>query len=274
MLQLKNLHLEGETPMSTGTRMLATTGITCFLLSGCSQEPETELGTAQHALSIGTEYGWAAEDPYTLMGSTVNRSCYLTRVSGAFNGYDDGIEIVAESGAWRLGGYAGETSVELYAAAQCIEHSSPTTEEHYYSGGVSVDLGGSADRACFLTGVTGKFENACDSASIYSWEDRWFLTGASCPGQKVGASARCVLLGDRASYSREHSWNQGDQLLHMGTLDTAEYYQGCFLTHIQGDFSGFGEEILATVAWNQWFLGGHSSQTGVGARVRCLKILK
>jgi hypothetical protein len=128
-------------------------------------------------------------------------------------------------------------------------------------------MGPSANRACFLLSVTGKFKGGGERIQIHiDGNKQWVLDGSSLQTteQPVAATVGCL---DAPKLSNEFVWSQGQPSQNLGPMQDANL---CFLTSMTGDFEGGGESIQVAGDGVSWQLGGRSQQLGVAATARCI----
>lgn len=75
-----------------------------------------------------------------------------------------------------------------------------------------------------------------------------------------------ILTSQSALAAQVFTWKQGDE----PTLMIRERSGACFLTSIQGKFEGDKEKVELYKQNGQWFLGGSSDQSDVGAEANCV----
>jgi hypothetical protein len=135
-------------------------------------------------------------------------------------------------------------------------------EQVWASGQAPVVLGAVAKRMCFLTSVSGSFDEG-NEVNVYASAGSWYVAGTGA----VRAVARCITWTNGGlTVSASYSWLQGQAAVVMG----AEANQVCGLTRMAGQFRGSGEVIRTYVEAATWRLGGNSQQAGVGATAHCL----
>lgn len=207
----------------------------------------------------GPEYSWSQGQTAVPMGSANGRVCFLTRVTGRFEGGGEVARTFISGGSWYLGGNSLQSGVG--ASARCVSVSSYSGEYHWSQGALPTAMGSANNRACFLTRVTGKFEGGGEVVQTFTSWDTWYLGGNSLQAG-VGASARCVNL----AAGGEAHWTQGETPAYLGPSGD----RTCFLTRMTGRFKGGGEVVRTYESGGAWFLGGSSLQAGVAASARCL----
>jgi hypothetical protein len=206
------------------------------------------------------EYTWNQGNPVTFMGTATNRTCFLTRVTGRFEGWGEVVQAYISDGSWYLGGSSQQLGVGAFA--RCVAVPSDG-EFSWHQNQPPTPMGGDAGRACFLTRVTGHFEGGGESVHAYTSGGSWYLGGSSLQTD-VAASANCITVTFRTG---EFSWSQGSPPLPMISVTS----NSCFLTGMSGRFKGAGEVVYASfLDLNQWFLTGSSQQVGVTAQARCI----
>lgn len=199
------------------------------------------------------------------MGPTSDRVCFLTQMSGDFEGGGEVVRTFDDGGSWYLGGYSMQQGV--HGSARCTYVSSPSsytgnflwTQDQWWP----TYMGPADGRACFLTWVSGHFEGGGEVVQAYVSGGSWYLFGHSMQ-QQVSAMARCVNV---RGYTGEYTWNQGSYSVYMGPT----WDRDCYLTRVTGKFKGGGEYVHAfDNGWGSWYLGGGSMQAQVGASARCI----
>lgn len=242
-----------------------------LLATGCvtldeDEVPEDE-GTVEQAFTnITTFEGGGTTDTHTDLGSFADRTCFLTSVSGKF----DGASLVhvyqnENTGQWRLT-VDPPTGGALYARAACVGTVAGRTEEetHFPDSPTTLALlTTDHDKQCFLTAIYGgrdTLDSPTDRLNIYESAGSWYLGGTG-----VSGSAMCIsgtkrgnggsLIGATASILSPHL--SGDQ---------------CFLTAIGGSFlsssSTSGVRTFLDAANNRWMLSATAEKF---ARARCAR---
>src|SRR5687768_37679 len=75
---------------------------------------------ASAATADPNEYHWWQERGFpTVMGSVAGRACFLTRMTGNFEGGGEYIHVVARDGFWYLTGHSLQEGVG--ASARCVD---------------------------------------------------------------------------------------------------------------------------------------------------------
>jgi hypothetical protein len=130
------------------------------------------------------------------------------------------------------------------------------------SGEPPIVLGAFTNRMCFLTSVSGSF-NDTDEVKVYASGASWYVAGSG----SVRAAARCITWTNGGlTVSTPHNWIQGQAAVVMG----AEADRACGLIRMAGRFRGGGEVIRTSVEAATWQLDGNSQQEGVAATAHCL----
>jgi hypothetical protein len=199
--------------------------------------------------------------------------CYLTMVSGKFEGAGEEVRIFIEDGAWRLGGKSRQK--DLDAGARCVkwdpERPLPVTKEFGWRQGrrstrVGLEEG---EGFCYLTRLGGDFEGAGERVEVQRNAGYWELGGRSRQ-DGIAAGMRCVQWPRTARSSwYEHYWAQ--RRADPVSLPVREAEGFCYLSMVQGKFEGGGEEVLVYASRGRWQLGGQSRQEGVAAAARCVE---
>lgn len=234
--------------------------------------PSHDVGVSTQAITpLDGEFSWSQGQAPVPMGSSADRFCFLTAISGKFAGSGESVSaaIIGEGGpgaAWVLGGTSEQRDVS--ASAKCVPLSS---NDRFYSYSEQFKwkqqdtsatiLGSDSDRTCFLTSVTGHFQGASERVQITQVAGNWQLDGAS-KQLDVGASARCLISGEPAG---TFTWSQNQQPVLMFPVSMF----ACGFTRMTGNFQGKGESLRITQGGGSWFLLGTSGQSGVAASAVC-----
>src|SRR5262245_47862791 len=116
--------------------------------------------SAASGLSMSAESTWSQGDAALGLGSQADRICMLARMAGRWEGAGEWLEITTGSTAWQIDGDSGQVGVA--AGVRCLIW--PTTsgvaytaQTEWMQGQAAIALGSTANRACALTGVIGKF---------------------------------------------------------------------------------------------------------------------
>lgn len=220
-------------------------------------------------------FTWSSGAPPTLMGRAENRACYLTGMSGAFQGAGDRIHAMIDPATnnWVLTGTA-ESGHSLRAQARCFTTEALGAEGTWTQGDAPVQIGVQED-ACFITGVGGHFEGAGERVTISeTFNQGNGASGATVLGgfsqqEGVNVSGRCTRNARQFSPGRS-VWNQGDASVPMAFISQ---FPVCSLFSISGRFEGGGESIQIDPTTFQgalaWQLGGMSQQQGLRAEAQC-----
>lgn len=200
-------------------------------------------------------FQWTSGEPSVVMGSVDERVCLLTRVGGRFDAADDGVQIMTDDGQWLLGGSAASGFVE--AGAACVAASGVTEEVSWVQGEQPLELYAADTHACFLTGVSGRFEGGAEVLSL-TRSGSWYLSGASLQPDLAG-SARCVPMASTSDVF-------GMEFDTPSPLPApAEAAGVCYLTALCGHLDARGDTV--ETAWNgaSWEL---RRQAGPGRSLR------
>jgi hypothetical protein len=210
-------------------------------------------------VASGGEFVWNQGDAPVRMGPADSQTCFLTGVTGDFEGGGESVHAYVVADSWYLGGSSLQGGVAAFARCVPVRGSG----EYFWSQGeLARPMGGDADKACFLTYVTGHFEGGGEWVNTFTTGGSWYLGGNSLQ-QGVAAGARCIPV---SSYTGEFAWAQGQTPEPMVPVRDSS----CFLTLMTGRFKGGGELVRVFQYRDWWFLGGTSLQEGVADRARCV----
>ncbi len=165
-------------------------------LSGSSQQIDVMGGALciprnywGQTLTVSGEYGWGQGNNPVHLGSDTNRVCYLTRVSGDFEGGGERVEVYRSGGSWWLGGASQQAGVA--AGARCV-NSIYRNGPYTWAQGQAPRVMNNADEwACGLTKIQGRLEGGGERMVAYTSGNWWYLGGSS--GQNsVATAAFCM----------------------------------------------------------------------------------
>lgn len=132
---------------------------------------------------------WSQGNPFVYLGPANDRVCFLTAVSGRFEGGGEAVFTTIDNGAWYLGGRSQKSGVSAQAACfGGLNYSDETvwTQSSKYNFPYLAGPG----TGCALTFISGKFKGGGESVYIDNYMGYLYLVGAS---QQIGveAHARC-----------------------------------------------------------------------------------
>jgi hypothetical protein len=227
-----------------------------------SATPEAEvdsdsLATAEQAIGLGGTYWWGTSNngnTATNIGTTANRTCFLTGVQGNLK--------PASAGGWSSAGVfqsgtdyvmfvQHNNSKALSSGVQCINTATNRTPEVTWRQGQAAKVLGAAtaSRRCFLTMVEsgGGFNANSDYARVWKDDYNWYLGGSlSAAG---GARAVCVdvaadyggwlwIAGDPGGFTANLAYNPGGVACMLsgigGQYDTSNFSDGVSIDYNSG----------------------------------------
>ncbi|AZZ96950.1 MULTISPECIES: hypothetical protein [Pseudoalteromonas] len=119
-----------------------------------------------------------------------NNVCFLTGMSGKFEGWAESIGIKNYSYGTYLGGTSNQHSVE--AQAGCVARSYPDLKSYTWNQGESQKILASAKtHVCYLTKISGKFKGSGEAVQVVQNGGYWILSGKS-QQHSVTATATCT----------------------------------------------------------------------------------
>jgi hypothetical protein len=152
---------------------------------------------------------WINGNPYKSgdfrMVDTAHNVCFLTGVSGDFNGSGERAYVYEDRGYWAIGVSSG-SGQGVIATASCIaipdqsyQWPAPTSpgtfwfQEYFYPMKILVPQPRDAYHSwtCFLTQVRGHFQGSGERLEVYQTSDFWAIGGNSGTSGLMG-EARCV----------------------------------------------------------------------------------
>ncbi|HEY0711772.1 MAG TPA: hypothetical protein VGF45_03805 [Polyangia bacterium] len=218
-------------------------------------------------------YSWSKGQAPVDMGVSFGRTCFLTRVSGDFEGLGESVKAEVVTGRWKLSGTTGLPG-GISAKARCV-YLFPTAWASWSKGQarVSAQTGG----ACFLTRVAGQFNGGGESVGLVKdASNRWTLGGSSQAPGSISASAVCVA---NEGHSINTAWARATWLIPIRWDGwEAQPTNVCGLQGMKGAFEGLGESItVAFESYNSeptWTFRGISGVSGasymIGGTAGCI----
>ena len=213
-------------------------------------------------------FQWSQGQGHVYMGSYDERFCFLTRVSGNFEGSGESVHVYYSSGNWYLGGTSSQSGVS--ASATCIprdywgQYLQIGPEKIWNSPIYPIDLGSVTNRVCFLTYVSGKFMGAGERVYTYVSNNKWYISGNSGGYYDIAGGARCVTT--TTGVAGPYNWAQGQAAVAMANANDWV----CGLTRVQGKLAGAAESVVSYIVNDVWHLGGTSNQSGVSGAAYCM----
>ncbi|WP_044279439.1 hypothetical protein [Myxococcus stipitatus] len=214
------------------------------------------IGQAEQQVSLSGTYTWRtnqAEFTYTSIGTSTNRTCFLTGLGGSLQPATPDDISRAFAGAHLLGDQ-WVVSINQYVDralstnVQCVNTAANRTPEVVWSKGEAAKLLGAVtpNRRCFLTRIeaSGAFDSTADSVRVWNDNINWYLGGDLA--DDGGARALCV------DFPEVH----GNWLLISGAdaihHDLAYNPGGvaCFLTEFGGRFNQDSYDDGVSVSYN------------------------
>jgi hypothetical protein len=223
----------------------------------------------------------------TLMGAAANRACFLTDVTGAFEGSGEYVYIrerdTPEGEQWVIDGQSHQAQ-KIKAKARCVEAQNVSQEYSWVTSGPDnipseVVIGPAAGKACFITGMQGNFAGAGEHIHVVSKfvdgysEKQWVFGGSDGKVEDdnhTGGHVRCIdATGVTEEFTR--SWGDSSRIRLEPSADKV-----CAITQIWGALDGTGERVWITEEPNAdgvpyWYLNtnSHPNAGGMAASAIC-----
>ncbi len=182
--------IRGRFDNGSGAVRIFATGGSWYLYGSGNTRAIARCALLPAGASLSSEYEWTADRELPVnMGSTSGRMCFLTYVSGDFDGSADWVRIYPSGSSWFLFGSSSKASGR--ARARCISGLS-YSGEYAASSSQSYDthMGATSGRVCALTYMGGQFDSLNEYIDISATAGSWYLGGATSVGS-VQARARC-----------------------------------------------------------------------------------
>ncbi len=230
---------------------------------------EGDVGTVEQAFTnITTFKGGGFTTTHTDMGSSTDRTCFLTAVFGSFDGgaFVD-VNHDPDTNRWTLS-VSPPDGHALYARAACVGTILGRTDEAYWMPTATQEglLSTDPDAQCFLTRLNSSvhhtsFDSLADKIWIFQETNgNWYVSGE---GNATGG-ARCITATKRGN---------GGSLVGATGVILSPHFTGdqCFLTALGGRFRSdsatSGISTYRTVD-NRWLLSAGANKF---ARARCAR---
>lgn len=239
---------------------------------------EGDTGSTQQPIANSSVAYWNQGDaPKLLSTDTQNTVCFLAEMTGKFRGFGESIKTVRvttpnashPSAGWYLEGGSGQVGIQTRARCIATPFANWSWEVSWPSPtGGNVQIG--VKRACFLTRIEGDFQGGAEflqlvrtpvsGTSNFTWS---FNGGYHSTGVRGGA----ICLDASTNMAPMEVGGNTIQTLAFNVppdsnvLPTQNVNGGpaCFLTHVQGKFSGGGETIVVF----KYTFGIPSQQTNI-----------
>jgi hypothetical protein len=225
--------------------------------------------------TISEEFAWHQSDP-TPTSIPIEGFCFLTGVTGDFDGGAEWVELYTSGTGWILRGDSSKTDLGAWARCVAVSPDRPfkLTElrswEQVGPDRRAKSLGITTDEGfCFPTMIKGEFEGRGENVSVYVSENTWLLFGRS-EATDVAVSAQCVTMSPNLFEveNKEHVWVQGGNSSSTGIKSSEGF---CFLNDMTGKFEGGGEELHVDIIGDDWVMRGASEQKDVAGSAQCVK---
>lgn len=221
----------------------------------------------ERTFTFDGEWGAGGTDTVA-MGTTNNRVCFVSAVTGQFGIGGGDVRVFMQAGQWVLsvtGLVIGYAQCMSYPAASGI---STDGEYKWSQGEPALNLGSDTRRLCLLTRMAGKYNGGGELIRTSTSGGNWFLSGTSGGNLGVTAEARCVSwpASTPLTYTGEELWTAPAGPTNLGSTSN----RMCAFSLITGAYIGTGELAYVRPSGASWSLGGMSQQPGVASRARCL----
>ncbi|HEX3344462.1 MAG TPA: hypothetical protein VHS09_07800 [Polyangiaceae bacterium] len=257
--------------------------------SADDKNTDEKIATESAALTTGS-FEWDQNLGHvTVMWPVSEGMCFLTGMSGHYQGTGENIHIEIDNGYWVLTGASQQQSVAGWATCQAwsdLGGYGYGTEEWMatsYGGngcswpwacGSSNYPGGpftlwNGVNFCSLSYISGNFDGAGAWAETWWNGSTWMLEdNEDATGSYMTTGATCVglKLSHNIAATGQYGWTEGQAPVAMLPVNEAV----CALTEVQGGFRGAGEQVQISNFGGTWYLWGTSQQSGTGARAQCL----
>jgi hypothetical protein len=245
------------------------------MLSACGVAPEgeAEIDVAQVSSALSSQtYSWSKGAAPVDMGPSFGRICFLSRISGDFEGAGEAVRSQIVNGRWVLSGTSAQASIS--ASATCV-YVFPSKYASWTKGQAKtfVQNGG----ACWLTSVSGQFNGGGEFVALTKdASQNWFFSGGSGAPGALSATAACV-AGEGFSENVQWGSTSWGTPIRFETNPAAPKHV-CGLQGMKGAFKGGGEWIEVkfdpTPGITAWTFRGRSGAASgnymIGAWAGCL----
>jgi Pro-kumamolisin, activation domain/Cellulose binding domain len=166
-----------------------------WILDGSSltgtDQPVTAAAGCFDAPALSMEYSWFQGLPPSRMVTKAGNLCFLTSMTGDFEGGGESIRVLDDGEFWQLGGTSEQAGVA--ATARCVPERSSFVAQwaEFQAPTALVSLPGAV---CFLSAVGGHFEGGGETVFTSQTGNDWQLFGTSQqPDGQLSAAAQCLI---------------------------------------------------------------------------------
>ena len=214
-------------------------------------------------------------------------ACFLTKVHGAFYGGGEWVEVYrGNDNYWYIAG--GSQQGALRANAMCVNYTAfSNVAKGYIASATALASNngyylGPAGDMTWISAMQGNFHGGGEFLDISptSW-GTWFaqanhLSGTGVRGRALSARLQTVnyttrnanYIGPRSQMAPKdgHTFDNAD--IDLGPTND----RVCYLTHIGGQFTGYGEWVEVKQVNNHWWLRAEADRwdSGVNATAQCV----
>lgn len=140
-------------------------------------------------LDVSPEFFWNQGNSDTFMGNATNRVCFLTYVSGKFEGGGEMVQAERSGGSWWLGGTSLQKDVS--AGARCVNTNYLRGPYYWQQGQSPKSMEDANAWVCGLNRMSGRFMGGGEAVHAYVNSSRWYLGGSSLQ-HGVSTTSYCI----------------------------------------------------------------------------------
>ncbi|MDQ3365033.1 MAG: hypothetical protein M3680_06365 [Myxococcota bacterium] len=250
-------------------------------------EDETLSTTSQALTSYITGTWTVGQGPQALANGT-DYFCFLSKVHGAFYGGGEWVEVYrAADNHWYVTG--GSMQRALKATATCVNYTAfSNVAKGYIAQSIPLVSNSTYNVApisdmTWLSAMQGEFRGGGEYLSVYATPGTWTARANAMSGSGVRGRALAARL-QTANFATRNA-NYFGPISQMApkdgrTFNNADVDLGsssdrvCYLTHLGGNFTGYGEWAEVKVENGRWWLRTEADRfnSGVNATAQCVSL--
>jgi hypothetical protein len=246
----------------------------------------TEQAATESDFTAGT---WTIGQGPQVLAYGGDYACFLTKVWGAFYGGGEWVEVYRGSdNYWRIAG--GSQQGALRASATCVRYTAFTNVAKGYIASATAiasnngyNVGPVSDMT-WLSAMQGNFHGAGEYLDVaaQSWGAWWaqanHVSGTGVRGRVLTARLETPNYATRFvnyTLARSQMAPKDGHTLDNTDIDLGSAYDRvCYLTHIGGQFTGYGEWVEVKRQNGRWGLRAEADRwdSGVNATAQCVSL--
>ncbi len=243
------------------------------------------LGTSSQSLTSYITGTWTVGQGARPLASSADYFCFLSKVTGAFAGGGEWVDVYGSNGWWYVSG--GSLQGALSATATCVKYTAFANVAYGWTptsmpvvSNNTQNVTGLWDMA-WLSSMQGEFRGGGEWLTVFADVGAWNAQAHALSGG--GVRGRVVTARLHSANNAIRNPNYFGPVSQSAPLDGHTYDNDdvdlgsasdrvCYLTRISGRFSGYGEWAEVKLAGGRWWLRTDADRysTGVSATAQCV----